>query len=368
MDRRLVSGILWTLLFAAGVLISSRIPPGRKASIGEVLGFGQAARQVQQQVELTPEERARQTPVPGVAPAVAASPTVAPRVEEVLAMLREDRICDFMRAKADESQVLQALVLDSQSPMLQQLFGPRGPMAGVPDFNSRDEIILFYNALLYGGLLLGAGTPSGVTQVASDPGYAEKLFQELESRDPANGAYFYFHAGLLARVGRPAQEQRQLLIRAIHTLKFNTFLPLIVAEFRKGVSANATSWFATMGGLSKIPFPSFPRARDLSALLAPEPQAVHDTAIDFGFMLIKQPQALQIERISGAEFVRGSWSRVYPREPVPDLQAELKVERDTQEEGSALQQALAGLRAQPCDRRAFNQYYSKHRGDALPYR
>lgn len=362
MDRRWLSTIFWTLLFATGVWIAGRSTPSTQPR--PLFGFASTVQQVMEQPQFGTtvtggEQTSAAVPAATEAPIAREEEATA---EEVATILQEDRICDLIGAVDDIRLVVRSLVLVARNPLLNSLYGPGGPLGSAPDYGSQDEVSLFYSALLYGGMIEHGGTlPS---KQPSDSNYAEQIFRDLERRDPGNGAYYYFHAGLARRMGRPLNEQHELILKMVDTLKFNTYRPLILGELQKYSRQNATTWVMAIEGMGYVAPIVYPDANLINYLVSRDPVSVQAKVVQFGLMLMEQPNALEDEKRIGSEIVTASWKRVYPREPLPNLHKKIEQDRKRSPQAKvekARVRAFGSLTARTCDRGPLDRVFARHR-------
>lgn len=311
---------------------------------------------------------------PRNSPSPAGKATPAPLgVEEVLALLREDRLCEFQKRDVPTLVLLDALLLQARSPVLTSILGPQGPMRGEPDFRASGEAELFFTALLYAGMIEGQFASGSLARAggaggpAVDYAHADRLLEELEARDAENGAYPMFRLAIAARSGQPVERQRAIALRMLRRKRFNTFTKAVFDELSSLFRINPSYYLTSIHVVTQLPIPDYPRANLINTLLAAEPREVHLEAVRFGLMLTDLPHAIVVEKAIGMGIVRESWPKArFPPDQLPDLRKKILPPRNAGED-SKFMEALGKLSGARCDRRPMDEYFSRHREEALPF-
>ncbi|MBS1957946.1 MAG: hypothetical protein JST80_00600 [Bdellovibrionales bacterium] len=361
MKRRWVSTLFWILFFGLGLYLSRRTfdaTQNKTYQMADLFNL-KKAESVTEQTVYTPEARRKRKKEVQRAEKATPSPAVI-SVQDLVWYLRDDRLCDFVKSAHDRSTLIQAVVEVSQSPLLKNLFGVNGPMNGRPSYNDSDRVITYFNALLYAGLIVGLNAP------AVDYPYSEKLFRDLETHDPDNGAYFYFHAYEAQKAKRSLKEQHNLLMSAFRAQNFNTYLGQILELLKANLKTNPTLWMASIEAISQMPIPDYPPPAFVVDLIKDDDSEIHQQAVMFGMRMFDQPSMIiTVQKRFGMAIVEKTWERAYPTQAKPSLELKMKA-TDPEAEARMSNEwtrAAEAMNATPCDRHWVDDYFSKYRDE-----
>ena len=189
----------------------------------------------------------------------APSPPLLPQASEVSTeeslspdlakILQSDDACSLSRIQYTEEQLSEAVFSQFGSWEEVQFFSIENYRKGRPSAGTAPPS-LFYNALLYADLLEGV---HGKVEVNLP--LANRLIEDLEKKEPNNGAYDYYQSLIFEKMEKPLLDQRLALGRAIHAPYFDTKIQSSVEHFLNSDVRNPTLWLASISIFSSVVIP-----------------------------------------------------------------------------------------------------------------
>lgn len=229
-------------------------------------------------------------------------------------ILKRNDACEFIRRYVDIASFYTNEQLTKRLPEKEvEGINIKLLLKGGPQ-KSGQEIGTFFNALLHGGLLVGAERPD-----VFDPEESIRLFEELRSQDPQNGIYSFYLSALRENDVEAIEDLKQ----AFAATKIQSHMTTISrgvltlskedhAHFLLGTLINST-----------LPMPDYIRPFKRALKLIKENPELRPMSLEFGKLLMKEGNEkgptgrefvdwLAIEYNIGQRFFKNVWDQKTP--------------------------------------------------------
>lgn len=175
-------------------------------------------------------------------------------------LYNDDKICELLKLNGEtkikgsdlllENSEFAPLTADERA-VLNELFTVQGPLQG---FLGRPGLIPieFFNALILADRWMGAKV-----QQSFDLERSRQIMEDLKQRDPTNGAYSFFLAEILSRLGSDDETVLREYEESFTRPRFDTFVTTIARHMVERGLINVSYLMTAIGISASFPIPDY---------------------------------------------------------------------------------------------------------------